>query len=119
MMSQSHFTLSLRLKQQSDPKALSDQLTPMMPALFTVEDSTPFGWRHWWEAAFRARRLKGGSNGRMATQYGFRGAARCAPEPAGALRAASSDDNQTSAIADSRRRSGAVDHTTLTEPLRP
>jgi hypothetical protein len=38
-MSQSHFTLSFPLKQPSDPKALSDQLASMMPALFKVEDS--------------------------------------------------------------------------------
>src|SRR5580658_6324851 len=38
-MSQSHFTLSFPLKQPSDPKALSDQLTDMMPALLTAEDS--------------------------------------------------------------------------------
>jgi hypothetical protein len=38
-MSQSHFTLSFPLKQPSDPKALSDQLTEMMPALLKAEDS--------------------------------------------------------------------------------
>ena len=38
-MSQSHFTLSFSLKQPSDPKALSDQLASMMPALFKAEDS--------------------------------------------------------------------------------
>ena len=38
-MSQSHFTLSFPLKQPSDPKALSDQLTSMMPALFKAEDA--------------------------------------------------------------------------------
>jgi hypothetical protein len=38
-MSQSHFTLGFLLKQPSDPKALLDQLTPMMPALFKAEDS--------------------------------------------------------------------------------
>ena len=37
-MSQSHFTLSFPLKQPSDPKALSDQLTAMMPALLKAED---------------------------------------------------------------------------------
>jgi hypothetical protein len=38
-MSQSHFTLSFPLKQPSDAKTLSDQLTAMMPALFKAEDS--------------------------------------------------------------------------------
>ena len=38
-MSQSHFTLSFPLKQPFDPKALSDQLTPLMPALFKAEDA--------------------------------------------------------------------------------
>ena len=38
-MSQSHFTLSFPLKQPSDPKALSDQLASMLPALFKAEDS--------------------------------------------------------------------------------
>ena len=37
-MSQSHFTLSFPLKQPSDPKALSDQLTQMMPALLKAEE---------------------------------------------------------------------------------
>jgi hypothetical protein len=44
-MSQSHFTLSFPLKQPSDPKALSDQLTGMMPALLKAEDS--FGTIHY------------------------------------------------------------------------
>jgi hypothetical protein len=38
-MSQSHFTLSFPLKQPSDSKALSDELTRMMPALFAAEDA--------------------------------------------------------------------------------
>ena len=38
-MSQSHFTLSFPLKQPSDPKALSDQLASLMPALFKAEDA--------------------------------------------------------------------------------
>jgi len=37
-MSQSHFTLSFPLKQPSDTKALSDQLLPLMPALFKASD---------------------------------------------------------------------------------
>jgi hypothetical protein len=35
-VSQSHFTLSFPLKMPSDAIALSDQITPMMPALFTA-----------------------------------------------------------------------------------
>jgi hypothetical protein len=38
-MSQSHFTLSFPLKMPSDTKALADQLSPMMPALFEAEDA--------------------------------------------------------------------------------
>ncbi len=38
-MSQSHFTLSFPLKQPSDTKVLTDQLTPLMPAFFKAEDS--------------------------------------------------------------------------------
>jgi hypothetical protein len=37
-MSQSHFTLGFPLKTPSDTKALTDQLSPMMPALFEAED---------------------------------------------------------------------------------
>jgi hypothetical protein len=38
-MSQSHFTLSFPLKQPSDSKALTDELTRMTPALFAAEDA--------------------------------------------------------------------------------
>jgi len=38
-MSQSHFTLSFPLQTPSDTKALTDQLSPMMPALFEAEDA--------------------------------------------------------------------------------
>jgi hypothetical protein len=38
-MSQSHFTLSFPLKQPSDSKALTDELTRMMAALFAAEDA--------------------------------------------------------------------------------
>lgn len=38
-MSQSHLTLSFPLKTPSDTKALTDQLSPMMPALFEAEDA--------------------------------------------------------------------------------
>jgi hypothetical protein len=38
-MSQSHFTLGFPLKTPSDTKALTDQLSPMMPALFEAEDA--------------------------------------------------------------------------------
>src|SRR5215472_14718713 len=38
-MSQSHFTLGFPLKTPSDAKALTDRLTPMMPALFEAEDA--------------------------------------------------------------------------------
>jgi hypothetical protein len=38
-MSQSHFTLSFPLKQPSDSKTLSDELTRTMPALFAAEDA--------------------------------------------------------------------------------
>jgi len=38
-MSQSHFTLSFPLKTPSNTKALTDQLSPMMPALFEAEDA--------------------------------------------------------------------------------
>src|SRR6266436_8867551 len=38
-MSQSHLTLSFPLKTPSNTKALTDQLSPMMPALFEAEDA--------------------------------------------------------------------------------
>jgi hypothetical protein len=38
-MSQNHFTLSFPLKSAADAKALADQLPPLMPGLFEVEDS--------------------------------------------------------------------------------
>ena len=38
-MSQSHFTLSFPLQTPSNTKALTDQLSPMMPALFEAEDA--------------------------------------------------------------------------------
>jgi len=38
-MSQSHFTLCFSLKTPSDTKALTDQLSPMMPVLFQAEDA--------------------------------------------------------------------------------
>ena len=38
-MSQSHCTLAFPLKTRSDTKALTDQLSPMMPALFAAEDA--------------------------------------------------------------------------------
>jgi hypothetical protein len=38
-MTQSHFTLSFPLRQDSDGKQLSDRLAPMMPGLFEAEDS--------------------------------------------------------------------------------
>jgi hypothetical protein len=38
MISQSHVTLSFPLKSPADAKALAEQLPPMMPALFQVED---------------------------------------------------------------------------------
>ncbi len=38
-MSQSHFTLGFPLKARTDTKALADQLTPLMPALFQAADS--------------------------------------------------------------------------------
>lgn len=38
-MSQSHFALSFPLKTPSDTKALTDQLSPLMPALFEAEDA--------------------------------------------------------------------------------
>jgi hypothetical protein len=39
MTSQNHFTLSFALKSPVDAKALAEQLPPMMPGLFKVEDS--------------------------------------------------------------------------------
>jgi hypothetical protein len=38
-MSQSHFTLRFPLRTPSDTKALTDQLSPLMPALFEAEDA--------------------------------------------------------------------------------
>jgi len=38
-MSQSHLTLSFPLKTPANSKALTDQLSPMMPALFEAEDA--------------------------------------------------------------------------------
>jgi hypothetical protein len=38
-MSQSHFTLGFPLRTPSDTKALTDQLSPLMPALFEAEDA--------------------------------------------------------------------------------
>jgi hypothetical protein len=38
-MSQNHFTLSFPLKSPADAKALSDQLPPLMPAMFQAEDA--------------------------------------------------------------------------------
>jgi hypothetical protein len=38
-MSQNHFTLSFPLKSPADAKALPDELSPMMPALFQAEDA--------------------------------------------------------------------------------
>jgi hypothetical protein len=38
-MSQSHFTLSFPLKSPAEAKALPDELSPMMPALFQAEDT--------------------------------------------------------------------------------
>jgi len=38
-MTQSHFTLRFPLKTPPDTKALTDQLSPLMPALFEAEDS--------------------------------------------------------------------------------
>jgi len=38
-MSQSHFTLSFPLKAPADTKGLTDQLAPLMPALFQAEDT--------------------------------------------------------------------------------
>jgi hypothetical protein len=38
-MSQNHFTLSFPLKAPADAKALSEQLPPLMPAMFKAEDS--------------------------------------------------------------------------------
>jgi hypothetical protein len=38
-MSQSHFTLGFPLRTPSDTKALKDQLSPLMPALFEAEDA--------------------------------------------------------------------------------
>jgi hypothetical protein len=38
-VSQSHFALSFPLKTPSDTKALTDQLSPLMPALFEAEDA--------------------------------------------------------------------------------
>jgi hypothetical protein len=40
MMSQSHFTLSFPLKSPADAKWVTDQLPPLMPALFEAEDSS-------------------------------------------------------------------------------
>lgn len=39
MASQNHFTLSFPLKSPADAKALSEELPPMMPGLFQVEDA--------------------------------------------------------------------------------
>ena len=39
MTNQSHFTLSFPLKSPADAKALAEQLPPMMPGLFQVEDA--------------------------------------------------------------------------------
>jgi len=39
-MTQSHFTLRFPLKTPSDTKALTDQLSPLMPALFEAEDAS-------------------------------------------------------------------------------
>src|SRR5271170_7211171 len=39
MSSQNHFTLSFPLKSPADAKALPDELSPMMPALFQAEDT--------------------------------------------------------------------------------
>ena len=39
MTNQSHFTLSFPLKSPADAKGLAEQLPPMMPGLFQVEDS--------------------------------------------------------------------------------
>src|SRR5881628_3240810 len=38
-MSQNHFTLSFPLKSPSDAKLLADQLPPLMPELFRVNDT--------------------------------------------------------------------------------
>ncbi len=38
-MSQNHFTLAFPLKSPADAKALSEQLPPMMPAMFKAEDA--------------------------------------------------------------------------------
>ncbi len=38
-MSQSHFTVSFPLKAQADTKGLTDQLSPLMPALFRAADT--------------------------------------------------------------------------------
>jgi hypothetical protein len=38
-MSQSHFTLAFPLKPQTDTRALSDDLTPLMPSLFKAADT--------------------------------------------------------------------------------
>jgi len=38
-MTQSHFTLGFPLKASSDTKALTDQLSPMMPAIFAAADA--------------------------------------------------------------------------------
>ena len=38
-MSQSHFTLSFPLKSSTDATAIAQELPPMMPGLFQVEDT--------------------------------------------------------------------------------
>jgi hypothetical protein len=38
-MSQNHFTLTFPLKSPADAKAVADQLPPLMPAFFTVQDA--------------------------------------------------------------------------------
>jgi hypothetical protein len=39
MTNQSHFTLAFPLKSPADAKAVAEQLPPLMPALFQVEDT--------------------------------------------------------------------------------
>ncbi|MGB7730019.1 MAG: hypothetical protein WBL50_18460, partial [Candidatus Acidiferrum sp.] len=38
-MSQNHFTIAFPLKSPADAKALSEQLPPLMPAMFKAEDA--------------------------------------------------------------------------------